>query len=80
MRPIVWDRDATTTGNGEAPTDRRNASSDVQSTVRNVVTCGIAACVESVSAIARRTALTGSNREPSSSHVDHRDALHPHAR
>ena len=47
---------------------RRNASSSVQSTVRNVVTCGIAATSVSRLAISRRTAVMGST--PATS--DHR--------
>ena len=36
-------RAVTNTGSGDTSSSRRNASSSVQSTVRNVVTCGIAA-------------------------------------
>ena len=45
---------AITSGSGEVPSSPRRASSAVQSTVRNTVTCGIAACRSRLSAIARR--------------------------
>ena len=50
---------ATTTGSGDTPSSRRNASSAEQSTVRNVVTCGIGRLPLSFPAISRRTASTG---------------------
>ena len=49
-------------GSGEIPSSPRRASSAVQSTVRNIVTCGMAACRSRLSAIARR--VEPANVEP----------------
>ena len=48
------------TGSGDTSRSFRNASNAVQSTVRNVVTCGIAATSVSRRAISRRTGVMGS--------------------
>ena len=53
---------AITIGSGEVPSSPRRASSAVQSTVRNTVTCGMAACRSRLSAIARR--VEPANVEP----------------
>ena len=53
-------------GAATRPALRRNASSAVQSTVRNVVTCGIAATSVSRLAISRRTGVMGSTPATSS--------------
>ena len=56
------------TGSGDTSRSRRNVSSSVQSTVRNVVTCGIAATSVSRRAISRRTGVMGSTPATSSVH------------
>src|SRR4029453_13214018 len=54
-------RARTNTGSGETQRSRRTPSSAVHSTVRNVVTCGIAATSVSRSATARRIGETGTS-------------------